>query len=154
MANGDSYHESCHEPEKPEPEKPYVYGCGKCPGCEEEREDVEFKTDMGEGDVHVCADCYEVWEEEEEDEEEDEEEEEECAPEDGKCDKCYKALTGGDNNKWGHEQGEYKSLCDLCYDKQKDEALLDGDGFVICGRCNKGGGECDGECDEEEEEED
>jgi len=30
----------------------------KCPMCEENKPNVEFKTDMGDGDVLVCEDCY------------------------------------------------------------------------------------------------
>ena len=44
----------------------------------------------------------------------------EQAPKNGECDKCHKPLTGADNNKWGSEHGEYKSLCDLCLDEEED----------------------------------
>jgi len=30
----------------------------KCPNCEEHSGPLEFKTDIGEGDVYVCEDCY------------------------------------------------------------------------------------------------
>ena len=30
----------------------------KCPMCEENKPNVEFKTDMGDGDVMVCEGCY------------------------------------------------------------------------------------------------
>jgi hypothetical protein len=32
-----------------------------------------------------------------------------------------------------------------CSEEEEDE---DGDGFVICSKCGKGGGKCDGECEE------
>ena len=48
---------------------------------------------------------------------------EELAPEDGECDKCHNALTGGDNNKWGSEHGEYHSLCDGCYDEEEEDEV-------------------------------
>jgi len=54
--------------------------------------------------------------------------EEECAPEDGECDKCHNKLHGGDNNKWGHEHGEYTSLCDMCYTEEENK--------ITCSHCN------------------
>jgi len=42
-----------------------------CPNCEEMNGPVEFKTDLGEGDVMVCEDCYndlEGWQEDTDDE--------------------------------------------------------------------------------------
>ena len=38
-----------------------------------------------------------------------------------KCDKCYKKLDGGDNDKWGKEHGDYHSLCDVCYDEEEEQ---------------------------------
>jgi len=41
-----------------------------CPNCEEMNGPVEFKTDLGEGDVMVCEDCYndlEGWQEDTDD---------------------------------------------------------------------------------------
>ena len=52
-----------------------------CPNCEEMNGPVEFKTDLGEGDVMVCEDCYndlEGWQEDTDDEEEEEEEEDDA----------------------------------------------------------------------------
>ena len=53
--------------------------------------------------IVVCEDC------------------EETAPEDGECDKCHNKLTGGDNNKWGKEHGDYETLCDMCYDIETEK---------------------------------
>ena len=39
----------------------------KCPNCEEHSGPLEFKTDIGEGDVYVCEDCYNDLEGEEDD---------------------------------------------------------------------------------------
>jgi hypothetical protein len=44
------------------------------------------------------------------------------------------------------EKGEW-------YDEQEsedeeEENAVDGDGFVICSKCDKGGGKCDGDCEE------
>jgi len=39
-----------------------------CPRCETKQPAVEFKTDLGNGDVMVCEDCYNDICEEEEDE--------------------------------------------------------------------------------------
>lgn len=78
-----------------------VRGCGKCPGCEQEREDVEFKTSLGDGDVHVCGDCFnEITEEEEKaDEEEEEEEEEEEDNDNGRrCERCETTTCDGDSH--------------------------------------------------------
>jgi len=37
---------------------------------------------------------------------------------------------------------------------EEEEKPMDGDGFVICTKCEVGGGKCRGECDEEESDED
>ena len=40
---------------------------------------------------------------------------------------------------------------DLWRYKDEEEVLMDGDGFVICSKCEVGGGKCRGDCEEEEE---
>ena len=53
----------------------------------------------------------------------------------GNVEECdYKRTEQGEW--WDEEESE---------DEEKEE---DGDGFVICSKCGKGGGKCDGECEE------
>mgnify|MGYP003661474952 CR=1 FL=1 len=53
----------CQEEEEKEEDNHSI-----CPRCETKKIAVEFKTDLGDGDVMVCEDCYNEIEEEEESE--------------------------------------------------------------------------------------
>jgi hypothetical protein len=44
------------------------------------------------------------------------------------------------------EEGEWENE-----EESDDEAEVDGDGFVVCAKCQEGGGKCDGECESESE---
>ena len=44
------------------------------------------------------------------------------------------------------EEGDWENE-----EESDDEAEVDGDGFVVCAKCKKGGGKCDGECESESE---
>ena len=57
---------------EPETQSEEIDECLTCPKCCEKKSDVEFKTDLGdgEGDVMVCEDCYNILEEEDEEEDE------------------------------------------------------------------------------------
>lgn len=87
-----------------------VCGCNVfcCDGC---NEDIEY--DMTDDKGGICLDCYRCADCGCECEEQ--------APKNEKCDKCYKKLDGGDNDNWGKEHGDYKTLCDVCYDEEEDQ---------------------------------
>jgi len=83
------------------------------------------------------------------------EEEEEEGEEGDQCEECYsKAATKcemcGNSLCHYHTRGKDKEspdLCQGCFGKEEENAV-DGDGFVICSKCGKGGGKCDGDCEE------
>ena len=76
---------------------------GRCIVC-------DVRLEEGDEGKKICDDCEDC---------------EETAPENGECDKCNNKLTGGDNNKWGKEHGDYKTLCDTCYDIEEAKTTCD-----------------------------
>ena len=62
----------------------------------------------------------------------------------GNVEECdYKRTEQGEW--WDEEESEDEEKEEESEDEEKEE---DGDGFVICSKCGKGGGKCDGECEE------
>jgi len=69
-------------------------------------------------------------------------EEEEARAEEEKeyeCTICKKSISGDNKCFFAISIDPY---CADCFEKEED-----GDGFVICSKCGKGGGKCDGECE-------
>ena len=130
-----------------------------CPGCEEKKPNVEFKTSLCgvPGDVLVCYDCYNEICEDEEEQDEQEQETSDYMRELITCSKCkkYEERRAMDvHRKEEDSDGKcYYYICKECVLKKEEEADEEERKYQECCDCKSKGedDECDCNCHEEEE---